>query len=59
MFRPLRAIFRWDIQLDIFKDHFYYNGSVARTQVDVEMLYIYIGTSTCGPQYMLSNLVQI
>jgi hypothetical protein len=21
MFRPLRAIFRWDIQLDIFKDY--------------------------------------
>jgi hypothetical protein len=34
MFRPLRAIFRRDIQLDVFKcfkDYFYYNGSVART----------------------------
>jgi hypothetical protein len=35
MFQPLRAIFRWDIQLDVFKDYFYYNGSVARTQLDV------------------------
>jgi hypothetical protein len=59
MFRPLRVIFRWDIQLDVFKDYFYYNGSVARTQLDVYMLYAYIGTSTRGPQYMLSNLVQI
>jgi hypothetical protein len=39
MFRPLRVIFRWGIQLDVFKDYFYYNGSVARTQLDVEMLY--------------------
>jgi hypothetical protein len=35
MIRPLRAIFRWGIQLDVFKDYFYYNGSVARTQLDV------------------------
>jgi hypothetical protein len=35
MFRPLQAIFRWDIQLDIFKDYFYYSGSVASTQFDV------------------------
>jgi hypothetical protein len=34
MFRPLRAIFRWDRQLDIFKDYFYHNGSVARTQLE-------------------------
>jgi hypothetical protein len=42
MFRPLRANFRWDIQLDIFifEDYFYHNGSVARTQFDVEMLYV-------------------
>jgi hypothetical protein len=40
MFRPLRAIFGWGIQLDIFKDYFYYNGSVVRTQFDVEMLYV-------------------
>jgi hypothetical protein len=40
MFRPLRAIFRWDLQLDIFKDYFYHNGSVACTQLDVEMLYV-------------------
>jgi hypothetical protein len=46
MFRPVRAIFRWDIQLDVFKDYFYYNGSIARTQLDIEMLYAYIGTST-------------
>jgi hypothetical protein len=39
MFQPLRAILRWGIQLDILKDYFYYNGSVARTQLDVEMLY--------------------
>jgi hypothetical protein len=39
MFRPLLAIFRWDIQLDIFKVYLYYNRSVARTQLDVEMLY--------------------
>jgi hypothetical protein len=35
MFRPLRAIFRRDIQLDVFKDYFYYNGSTVRTQLDV------------------------
>jgi hypothetical protein len=35
MFQPLRAILRWDIQLDIFKDYFYYNGSVVRSQLDV------------------------
>jgi hypothetical protein len=36
MFWPLRAIFRWGIQLDVFKDYFYYyvklctcNGSVV------------------------------
>jgi hypothetical protein len=28
MFRPLRAIFRWDIQLDVSKDYSY-NGSVV------------------------------
>jgi hypothetical protein len=40
-FRPLQAIFRCDIQLDILMDYFQYNGSVARTQFDVyvEMLY--------------------
>jgi hypothetical protein len=27
--------FRWDVQLDVFKDYFYYNGFVARTQLDV------------------------
>jgi hypothetical protein len=35
MFQPLRAIFRGGIQLYVFKDNFYYNGSVARTQLDV------------------------
>jgi hypothetical protein len=35
MFRPLRVILRWDIQLDVFKDYSYYNGSVVRTQLDV------------------------
>jgi hypothetical protein len=40
MFRPLRAILRRDIQLDVFKDYSYYNGSVARTQLDVEMLHV-------------------
>jgi hypothetical protein len=35
MFRPLRAILRWDIQLDVSKDYSYYNGSVVRTQLDV------------------------
>jgi hypothetical protein len=39
MFQPLQAIIRWDIQLDVFKDYSYYNGSVACTQLDVEMLY--------------------
>jgi hypothetical protein len=29
MFRPLRAILKWDIQLDVFKDYSYYNGSVV------------------------------
>jgi hypothetical protein len=28
------------IKLDIFKNCFYQNGSVARTQLDVEMLYV-------------------
>jgi hypothetical protein len=40
MFRLLRAILRRDIQLDVFKDYSYYNGSVALTQIDVEMLYV-------------------
>jgi hypothetical protein len=31
--------FRWDIQLDPSKDYFYHNGSVASTQLDVQMLY--------------------
>jgi hypothetical protein len=36
MFRPLQAIFsEIYVQLDAFKDNFYYNGSVARTQLDV------------------------
>jgi hypothetical protein len=35
MFRPLRAILRWDIQLDFYKDYSYYNGSAVRTQLDV------------------------
>jgi hypothetical protein len=35
MFRPLRAILRLDIQLDVSKDYSYYNGSAVRTQLDV------------------------
>jgi hypothetical protein len=35
MFRPLRAIFRWDIQLDVSKDYSYFNGSAVCTQLDV------------------------
>jgi hypothetical protein len=34
-FRPLRAILRWDIQLDVSKDYSCYNGSAVRTQLDV------------------------
>jgi hypothetical protein len=34
-FRPLRAILRWDIQLDVSKDYSYYNGSAVRTQLDI------------------------
>jgi hypothetical protein len=48
MFRPLRAILRLDIQLDVSKDYSYYVHNLT---------YAYIGTSTRGPQYMLSNLV--
>jgi hypothetical protein len=40
MFRPLRAIFRWYIQLDVFKDYFYYVHNLT---------YAYISTSTRGP----------
>jgi hypothetical protein len=40
MFRLLLAIFRWDTQSDTFKDYSCYNGSVARTQLEVEMLYV-------------------
>jgi hypothetical protein len=40
MFRPLLAIFRWDIQSDTFKDYSCYNGSIVRTQLDVDMLYV-------------------
>jgi hypothetical protein len=39
MFRPLRAILRWDIQLDVSKDYSYYNGSAVRTQLDVCLWY--------------------
>jgi hypothetical protein len=39
MFRPLQAILRWDIQLDVSKDYTYYNGSVVRTQLDVCLWY--------------------
>jgi hypothetical protein len=35
MFRPLRAILRRDIQLDVSKDYSFYNGSAVRTQLDV------------------------
>jgi hypothetical protein len=35
MFRPLRAILRWDIQLDVSKNYFFYNESVVHTQLDV------------------------
>jgi hypothetical protein len=35
MFRSLQAIFRWDIQLDVYKDYSFYNGSAVRTQLDV------------------------
>jgi hypothetical protein len=40
MFQPVWDILRWDKQLDILMDYFYYNGSVARTQFDVEMLHV-------------------
>jgi hypothetical protein len=49
MFLPLRAILRWDIQLDIWRTIFLYNASVARTQFDIGMLIVVIGTSTCSP----------
>jgi hypothetical protein len=35
MFRPLRAILRWDIQLDVSKDYSFYKGSAVCTQLDV------------------------
>jgi hypothetical protein len=50
MFRPLRAIFRWDIQLYILKDYLQYNGSVVGTQY----LIVYltwrwpVGAETCS-----------
>jgi hypothetical protein len=53
MFRLLRAILRWDIQLDVSKDYSY---STDLLYVH-NLTYVYIGTSTRGPQFMLSNLV--
>jgi hypothetical protein len=40
---PSLTCFGWDIQLDVFKEYVYYNGSVARTQLDVRK------TSNCIP----------
>jgi hypothetical protein len=40
MFRPLRAIFRRDIQLDIFNGLPLLQRSVAHTQFDAEMLHV-------------------
>jgi hypothetical protein len=48
MLRPLRAILKWNIQL-VIGGLFYYNGSVARMQFDIEMLFVVIGISTCSP----------
>jgi hypothetical protein len=49
MLQPPRAILRWDTQLDIWRTIFLYNGSVARTQLDIGMLFVVIGTSTYSP----------
>jgi hypothetical protein len=52
MFRPLRAIFKWDIQLDVFKDYFYYVHNLRyRCYMRKSVLWLVV------PQYMLSNLV--
>jgi hypothetical protein len=54
MFRPLRAILRWDIQLDVFKDYFYYVHNLTyRCYMHKWVLWPVV------PQYMLSNLVWI
>jgi hypothetical protein len=47
------------VQLDIFKDYFYYNGSVVVHNLTYRCYVSHVGTKTRGPQYMLSNLVQI
>jgi hypothetical protein len=53
MFRPLRAILKWDMQLMFPRtilfttDPLYAHNST----------YAYVGTSTRGPQYMLPILV--
>jgi hypothetical protein len=59
MFRPLRAFFRWDIQLDILKDYFNTTDPLYVHNLTYRCYMSYIGTSTRGPQYMLLNLVQI
>jgi hypothetical protein len=53
MFRPLRAILKWDTQLDVLR-------TIPTTTDPLyvhNLTYAYIGTSTRGPQYMLSHLV--
>jgi hypothetical protein len=53
MFRPLRAILKWDIQL-------MFPTTILTTTDPLyvhNLTYAYIGTSTRGPQYMLPDLV--
>jgi hypothetical protein len=46
MFRPLRAIFKWDIELDILKDYF----------KTTDPLHVYNLTYRCYMSYILKNI---